>query len=118
MHCTYGPSLLWTDFIMCQINLDDHNLFSAVSYIQLLLCMSIISSYCLIRLFKWKKSFVKATKGTFVCPWAEFAMGRVCNGPRLLWAEFVMGRDVPDPITFIRCLYRVTGVSIGQGEIG
>ena len=44
-----------------------------------------------------KKSFVKATKGTFVCPWAEFAMGRVCNGPRLLWAEFVMGRDVPEP---------------------
>ena len=44
-----------------------------------------------------KKSFVKATKGTFLYLWAEFAMGRVCNGPRLLWAEFVMGRDVPEP---------------------
>ena len=52
------------------------------------------SSYCLIRLFK---SFVKATKGTFLYPWAELAMGRVCNGPRLLWAEFVLGRDVPEP---------------------
>ena len=28
---------------------------------------------------------------------AEFALGRVCNGPRVLWAEFVMGRDVPEP---------------------
>ena len=36
MNCTYGLSLLWTDFTMCQVNLDDHNLFSAVSYIQLL----------------------------------------------------------------------------------
>ena len=44
-----------------------------------------------------KKSLVKATKGTFLYSWAEFAMGRVCNGPRLLWAEFVMGRDVPEP---------------------
>ena len=33
MHCTYGPSLLWADFIMCQVNLNDHDLFSAVSYI-------------------------------------------------------------------------------------
>ena len=82
-------SLLWTDFIMCQVNLDDHNLFSAVSYIQLLLCMPFISSYCLIRLFN---SFMKATKGTFLYPWAELAMGRVCNGPRLLWAEFVTHR--------------------------
>ena len=48
-----------------------------------------------------KKSLVKATKGTFLYPWAEFAMGRVCNGPRLLWAEFVMGRDVPEPIKSI-----------------
>ena len=30
--------------------------------------------------------------------WADFAMGRVCNGPRVLWAEFVMGRDVPEPL--------------------
>ena len=45
-----------------------------------------------------KKSFVKATTGTFLYPWAEFAMGRVCNGLRLLWAEFVMGRDVPEPV--------------------
>ena len=44
-----------------------------------------------------KKSLVKATKGTFLYLCAEFAMGRVCNGPRLLWAEFVMGRDVPEP---------------------
>ena len=29
--------------------------------------------------------------------WAEFAMGRVCNAPRVLWAEFVMGGDVPEP---------------------
>ena len=29
---------------MCQVNLDDHNLFSSVSYIQLLLCMSFIST--------------------------------------------------------------------------
>ena len=28
-------------------------------------------------------SLVKATKDTFLYPWAEFAMGRVCNGPRL-----------------------------------
>ena len=40
---------------------------------------------------------MKVTKGTFLCPWAEFAIGRVSNGPRLLWAEFVMGRDVPEP---------------------
>ena len=44
-----------------------------------------------------KKSLVKATKGTFLYSWAEFAMGQVCNGPRLLWTEFVMGRDVPEP---------------------
>ena len=44
-----------------------------------------------------KKSLVKATKGIFIYPWAEFAMGRVCHGPGLLWAEFVMGRDVPEP---------------------
>ena len=25
IHCTYGPSLLLTDFIMCQVNLDDHS---------------------------------------------------------------------------------------------
>ena len=30
--CTYWPSLLWTDCIICQVNLDDHNLFSTVSY--------------------------------------------------------------------------------------
>ena len=28
---TYWPSLLCTDFIMYQVNLDDHNLFSTVS---------------------------------------------------------------------------------------
>ena len=44
-----------------------------------------------------KKSFVKAKISNFLYPWADFAMGRVCNGPRLLWAEFVMGRDVPEP---------------------
>ena len=111
---------------MCQVNLDDHNLFSAVSYIQLLLCMSrkenpqkltqlssrshprhlvgkrtahVIYIYLLSDTpFQMKKSFVKATKGTFLYSWAEFAMGRVCNGPSLLWAEFVMGRDVPEPL--------------------
>ena len=42
IHCTYGPSLLCTDFVMCQVNLDEHNLFSTVSYKQLLLCLSFI----------------------------------------------------------------------------
>ena len=49
---------------------------------------------------------MKATKGIFLCPCAEFAMGRVCNGPRLLWAEFVMGRDVPEPVSTIERLVR------------
>ena len=53
--------------------------------------------------FQMKKSFVKATKGTFLYSWAEFAIGRVCNGPRLLWAEFVMGRDVPEPLPLWEC---------------
>ena len=52
-----------------------------------------------------KASLVKATKGTFLYLWAEFAMGRVCNGPRLLWVEFVMGRDVPEP-TGVACRSR------------
>ena len=48
-----------------------------------------------------KKTLGETTKGTFLYPWVEFAMGRVCNGPRLLWAEFVMGRDVPEPDTLV-----------------
>ena len=43
------------------------------------------------------KNSVKAINSTFLYPWAEFAIGRVCNGPRLLRAEFVMGRDVLEP---------------------
>ena len=76
LHWTHGPSLLWTDFIMCQVNLVNHYLFSAVSYVQLLLCMSFISNYCLVRLFKWKILGESYKRHLFI------SMGRVCNGPR------------------------------------
>ena len=62
---------------MCHVSLDDHYLFSAVSYIQLL-CMSFISNYSLIHLFKWKNAYIHGPS----LLWAEFVMGRVCYGPR------------------------------------
>ena len=58
-----------------------------------------------------KKSFVKATKGTFLYPWAEFAMGRDCYGPSLLWAE--MSRN---PSTLSSKTAELT--TIGTGLIG
>ena len=99
LHCTYGPSLLWTDFIMCRVNLVNQYLFSAVSYVQLLLCMSFISNYCLIRLFKWKKNpWWKLQKAPFYIHgpsllWAEFVMGQDCYGPSSLWAEMSQSGD-------------------------
>ena len=48
--------------------------------------------------FQMKKSFVKAT--SILYPWAELAMGRVCNGPRLLWAKQCVAIKRPPIIAF------------------
>ena len=30
----YGPNVLWTNFVMCQVNFDDHILFNSAPYTQ------------------------------------------------------------------------------------
>ena len=75
--CTYWPSLLWTDSIICQVNLYDHNLFSTVSYtanIMHVIYIQLLSDTP----FQMKNSFVKATKSHL-----SISMGRVYNGPSL-----------------------------------
>ena len=83
---------------MRQVNMDDHNLFSAVSYIQLLLCMSFIYLVTVRYAFSNEKNPLwKLQKAPFYSHgpsllWAEFVMGRDCSGPSLLWAEMSRNR--------------------------
>ena len=65
--------------------------------------------------FQMKKSLVKATNGTFLYPWAEFAMGRVCNGPRLLWAEMSRNRFILLAKYREYCCHLDISIGIGMG---